>query len=561
MKGKKAMCAIISSLLAVNMLGTTIMGAELEPNSAEASYSNVLQDTPQENTEENVNTYEFEYDKEVEGVFFKDSKAVAIRDSVLDANLDGQIGISDVVIVARICAEDTTLEYGKYKFVDANCDYNYRFDDLTWILRYLAGFKVNPVVVKGLPVEPDEGTTTTTSTTTTTTETTTTTTTTPTTTTTTETTTTTATPTTTTTTQTETTTTTTETTTSTTTETTTTTTTMTTTTNTTTTTETTTTTTEDSNAPFKLIDEVIDSITIADTNVPAYKGDDSHYEISDQVYLFKANGKTYAYTLIANNPTDIGGYLLYNHTEIAGIHIWLYEGSEKAVSVKDALPDTTGMTIPVPESKRQSYNNKTEISYRLEKYEELNFSELGEIARDLTDRYRMYEEPSEIARFDYNLNGVVDREDLAIAIRYSTSNPYTLFCDLNQEVFERYIDVFAMPEYNHTNVALLRASKSGVVEYAFNIPTSDFVPDCVGDCWLTPIQILPKEMLEEVSAVCEFDEDVSDAGCEYIAWEPYLDAYATIDRTKDTGWYFQAGVYAYLINADGTYKLEWARNT
>ncbi len=203
MKGKKAMCAIISGLLAVNMLGTTIMGAELEPNSAEASYSNVLQDTPQENTEENVNTYEFEYDKEVEGVFFKDSKAVAIRDSVLDANLDGQIGISDVVIVARICAEDTTLEYGKYKFVDANCDYNYRFDDLTWILRYLAGFKVNPVVVKGLPVEPDEGTTTTTSTTTTTTETTTTTTTTPTTTTTTETTTTTATTTTTTTTPTQ----------------------------------------------------------------------------------------------------------------------------------------------------------------------------------------------------------------------------------------------------------------------------------------------------------------------------------------------------------------------
>ena len=58
-----------------------------------------------------------------------------------DVNGDGKINISDAVLIARINAEDSTVQLSDYSAVaaDANQDGNVDADDLTDILRYLAG--------------------------------------------------------------------------------------------------------------------------------------------------------------------------------------------------------------------------------------------------------------------------------------------------------------------------------------------------------------------------------------------------------------------------------------
>ena len=105
---------------------------------------------------------------------------------------------------------------------------------------------------------------------------------------------------------------------------------------------------------------------------------------------------------------------------------------------------------------------------------------------------------------------------------------------------------------------MLRTSNSAPVLYAFCIPTTDLREDLQDhECSDVAVQILPASFEQEISKYCEKDY-TSDENCEFIAWDPIWETYAYVDRTENTNWYFQAGVYAYLLNNDGTYKLEWA---
>lgn len=299
--------------------------------------------------------------------------------------------------------------------------------------------------------------------------------------------------------------------------------------------------------------KVLPEISISDTEIPAYNGE--LYESKEAVFLIKANGNQYCYTLLSSkeDPKEASEMIL-NINYVQGIHLWLYEGSSIAVSVDDELPDTTGLTIPLKENDLGTYSGRTETEYRLRAYAKLYFGDVDSIARYVSGWNKI--NTTSIARYDYNLNKTLDEEDLKISIKYLTSKLNNLLW-LNEYAVDRYVEKY-MQLLNHENVEIHRTDSSGPVVYAFNVSTGDLSYDYLGGSYCSVVQCLPTSYIDAVSQYVDENADVTDESADLIAYDPHWKYWAKV-MDNSPNWWFSAGYYVYVLDENGNYVLDWIK--
>ena len=326
-----------------------------------------------------------------------------------------------------------------------------------------------------------------------------------------------------------------------------------TTTTTSTTTDTTVTTTTSSTTPttttkvgYGLIQQAIEEVSVKDTTIPKYNGE--YYEATDAVFLCSIEGTYYAYTLLAEKPTE-SLYMLTNINLIKGLHVWLYEGSEVPVSIEDPLPNTEGLTFTADDPSAPNQN----FTYELKPYYEIFTGDYTTVAKKIASNGTQY--GFNIANYDYNLSGKLEYEDVKIMVQYFTSELHNMFWRLNDGCFWRY--AYYLPTLGHTNVAFIKTDSTTPVTWAFNIPTKDFIPDIPYSSATVPVQILPSSMISELGDYPE-ETDMSDSTCDYIAWLPTEKTWAKIEKNSEE-WLFQGGFYVFHLDESGNYRKEWIR--
>jgi hypothetical protein len=290
-----------------------------------------------------------------------------------------------------------------------------------------------------------------------------------------------------------------------------------------------------------LISSAIQNISIKDTSVPKYNGD--LYEVKDAIFLFKRKNSTYAYTLLSDEPTTATA-LIQEIPKIKGVHVWLYSGKEKAVSIWESLPDTEDLTFHCIDPT----TSETEFEYELEEYSEIFYNEIPFVADRIANNKPIYS--FDIGTYDYNLTGTLDIGDVEIMIRYLTSELHNLLWKLNYDALNRYTKEIYQFD-NHTNVVLLRTDSTKAVPYAFCIPTADLTDTSVKTVQV-PVQIIPASASNLLSKYSE-DPTYSDSTASYLAWNYITQKWYKIDPPSDI-WKFQAGYYVYVLDDNGNIR-------
>jgi len=304
----------------------------------------------------------------------------------------------------------------------------------------------------------------------------------------------------------------------------------------------------DSLTPAKLLNQVLASISASDEDIPPYAED--LYEISENVYLFTSGENTYAYTLLSSEETD-GASLLNNLTDdIKGLHVWLYSGSNTPVSVTDAIPDATDLVFV----SKDSSNNDIEYPYNLKTYDQITISDILEVTNIIA---KVSEENYEYTSFfDYNLDGILDKNDLTTMVRYFTSKPMNMFPNLDENLTCKYFNNISVYK-KHTNVVVLTTSSSEPVEYAFNIPTGELIDKIAPPPYVLPVQIIsPYEYYYEITPYFDQATDLSDEQFDFMAWMSNTLLWAKVSTNSEI-WNFDSGIYIYVLKDDGTHLLEW----
>ena len=280
-----------------------------------------------------------------------------------------------------------------------------------------------------------------------------------------------------------------------------------------------------------IVKEVLNSISVTDTKVPIYNG--NLYEDVENVFLFKTGEKIYAYTLLSNNSECFSAAdLLLGNEKVGGMHIWLYGGKVKTRITED-----------------EPANDK------LKSYSKLSAADIMSVARILSGRETVSK--IDISNYDYTLNGSIDRDDLKIMLQYRVCNPKSLFWKSNDEAFINcFKDFPLLPE--STNVVLIKTDNFQPVEFAYNIPTGG-INDSSFDGVITefPVQVLPIEVLDEISSKYEEDFFASDQEHDYLIWESSLKKWAFGSNAKSSNWEFKAGYYVFVLDSNGKYILKW----
>ena len=292
-----------------------------------------------------------------------------------------------------------------------------------------------------------------------------------------------------------------------------------------------------------ILDQAIANISITDTQSPNYKQDSTHKE-HEHIFLYNINGEAYAYKLLSDG-TYTEGKLVNTYTfEITGIHFWKYEGNQPLVSINDPIPDATGKTF--------MYKGK-EYKYNLKPYNKIGYGDIMQTAFDLTANG--IGDDDDIRHYDYNLNGVIDIEDIEDALLHCMSDPYFVLWELNEEAVMSYFN--AIPKLGHTNAVIYRSNITQPIEYAFCIPTGYLNDEFEGVVSKYPVQILPLEEYDEISSKYEWDDFASDDELEYIVWEPDWKLWANGSYSNPINWEFRSGLHVFLLNNDGSPRMEW----
>jgi hypothetical protein len=298
---------------------------------------------------------------------------------------------------------------------------------------------------------------------------------------------------------------------------------------------------------------VLGEIHVTDAVVPEYVEKDA-FEIKDHVFLVEANGVKYAYTLLAKPNTQTkAAEVITNVNNIQGIHIWKYSGNQKVFNFQ--MPDTTSIKFHTVEQG----SSVKELTYKLVNSKKLYYADLTTIASIIGGQTSEYN--TDVSRYDYNLSGHIDREDLVIALNIWSSNIYSPFWGLNESAFFRFIK--NLEKLNCQNIIMLRTKSDVPVEYAYNVPVGDLVDDFDGYCVSSVMQVLPAEYLDVVKnspyAELIFEDEPEDEwrdDCKYVGWIPTTKHWLTIDYPSDN-WWFRAGYYAFVLDESGHYVKDW----
>lgn len=291
------------------------------------------------------------------------------------------------------------------------------------------------------------------------------------------------------------------------------------------------------------MDNAVKNISVTDTVIPKCNTDGNHKE-HQNVFLYAIGNETYAYTIMSNDSFT-AGELMDLTWEINGIHFWKYEGAKASEYVNDPTPNYSGKTF--------TYEGK-EYKYNLMPFSKIYRGHIWGLAYELANDGTGT--ATDIREFDFNLNGQLDQNDIEIVLKHALTNPYYLLWDLRKEAVLSYFD--NIPNLNHTNAVIYRTEETKPVEYAYCIPTGYLDPNFEGASSSYPVQILPVEDYDKVSSYKQ-DKFASDDEMEYIVWEPDVNRWAKGSYSNPINWVFRSGLYVYVLNDDGTPKLEWIK--
>lgn len=301
-----------------------------------------------------------------------------------------------------------------------------------------------------------------------------------------------------------------------------------------------------------LINEVLKNVTL-DTQIPKYSAKDGYYENVNNVYLFKSGKITYAYTVLSNNTDKSGADFVTNYVYTNGIHVWKYTGSKSAVSVNDPVPGTTGKSF-VTGPEYPSDDQGIKFTYNLATYSKITYSDIKDVAEIVVGA--TLQDYVHTKKFDYNVNGLLDKEDLQIMIKYATSNPYFFFPKLNRTAVNKLFNNLL----NQDNMVVLQNDISKVVDYAYSVSTGE-INNSKYEGVITDslVQVLPLSELSTVSSKYGNDEFANDNGQDFIVWEPEFNRWAYGSNKNTLNWKFGSGLYVYVLNQEGKYRLEWVK--
>lgn len=292
-----------------------------------------------------------------------------------------------------------------------------------------------------------------------------------------------------------------------------------------------------------IVERQIKKVSVTDTVIPPYEED--LFEVKDSVYLFNVNGTLYAYTLLSETEqTPLS--IFKDKFSIVGIHFWVYEGYGTVYDVNNPLPDTTGMQfiITAPDT------DQTRFDYNLVPYAELDYMTICYAADSVAGG--TLQDPRNIAKYDYNLSGRIDENDIEIMIHYYTSNVMNHFF-INDDMMMRYFE--NMTKLKHTNAVLYNHKSTDVIPFAYNIPTADLKIGSTNKAATVPVQILPVSYADELKYCHEFT-DISDEDADYYAWDNISRGWAKVSSTSQN-WKFRGAFVVYVLDENGKYVKEW----
>ncbi len=282
---------------------------------------------------------------------------------------------------------------------------------------------------------------------------------------------------------------------------------------------------------YSIVDEAAKAVTVSDAKIPAYKG--NLYEDKQAVYLFKAGDKVYAYTILALDKTAIStGQILTTNESVGGMHIWLYKGEQSAYLSKDSPANSNLLS-----------------------YAKINYSDVLALSRMISGLDKVTS--ASISKYDYNSNKKLDNEDLQIMLKYKGTNPKSLFRKINTDAWNVFFN--ELPKMTSlTNFVLVKSSQATLTMYTYCIPTAGLNnPDYDGVFSDFPVQVLPVEMQETVSAKYTEDPFASDEKHNFLVWEPLFKYWAYGSNTEPSNWEFKAGYYIYVLDSNGNMVKKW----
>lgn len=297
------------------------------------------------------------------------------------------------------------------------------------------------------------------------------------------------------------------------------------------------------------VSEILDKVCITDVEIPEFK-DDRFYEAKDYIYSFEYEGIKYCYTLLYEEKPELQCSLFLKPALISGVHIWKYTGNQEVL-------DITNKPDPInAEGKTFEYKGKT-YDYQLVPIDEIYVGTIEMMCYTLSSMSNGTNRSDEIARYDFNLNGEVDMDDLEFATRYVTSN----ITETYPRVIEFYYKEILSLGLDH----YVMIYSTDIVEYSYVVPDSDFAYNTA--LWDSlPSQVLGKEYYEEYAEkygiyfeetskydfiLWRKDEGWHPEGTPETVWMPIA-----LRSTDENSEWISTGFYAMRLDENGEYIKE-----
>lgn len=260
----------------------------------------------------------------------------------------------------------------------------------------------------------------------------------------------------------------------------------------------------------QMINQVLEEMNNNSDKIPSVNVENDHQQ--NNVLYFTSGKKVYAYTL--GSKIEQKNPLIIDDSNISSMHIWAYNGNEKSFDLTSQLPDTT---------EKKFMHKGVEYEYELKPYSKINQSTIITVAKYIAGvkKTSLASAAFDIMQFDYNLSGTLDKEDLKCIIKAYSANPNNFLNLADDELFERYSG--CMNQLEHENVLLRLLDNDDIIEnYAYVVPCMDYNNSYTGKTWICPMQVLPKEMANNLLDEGYKEWETTDAQRDFILWRPLI---------------------------------------
>ena len=209
----------------------------------------------------------------------------------------------------------------------------------------------------------------------------------------------------------------------------------------------------------------------------------------NNIFSFSYEGRYFYYTLLSKDSTDSISDIIVDPTKVKNLHVWEVinpENSEDflACNYSSSLPDTTDRTF--------IYRN-IEREYDLIPFKDISWSDIKSINKLISGISKWYDiDWYMISYYDYNLDGLLTKDDLSILMENYMSKPQNLGYANSSYVYKAIQNNIKMSEY------VLTFGDLSYSNFELLIPTQAFIN--------TNKEILNSVSLFQTFSISHFEE-------------------------------------------------------